>query len=582
MTIRFLKQWNGYSPDAIVTLAGAEETRLVNLGFASFDLDGDAEAEFFVKGKTNPLTGGVQLSLSGYDAVRQFSDKSITTIATADLYIDTIDSVGISLPNPYPALANAPVHPGTLFFENGWNGARYWMAYTPYPALNSDYENPTVASSNDGIVWNAKGRQPLVDKPTNGYNADTHLFMSSDNLTMYLAFRERDTVASKNRLKVMHTTDGINWTAPVTIREGNIGSQDYASPSIWWNGTGWTLISHNLDAAFPYVTQRSVSSSADVYGAWGAATTVTVPTFGATNGWWHSYHQRLSSGQVVALFQDNRASGQPGFVYWAESSDDGVTYAITGNVMSGAGPQGGVGVRGYRSSFVLRNGANGIEADVFLGDLQSLKIYRHIARPGANKIRKDFLARQSFYLSLGSSLPSDCIWADTFNRADSAVSVGTASSGGTYTVSSGTWGISSNQAYAVASGRLLAAGTSPNHEVSVRFTDLTLNIQQWLLARVVDGSNYWRCGTFSNANGLSVLVIQSVVSGTITVNKEVGTIMRGDVLTLRMFGVTCEVLVNGIVQHTEIMTTALAGTGFGIQSNAGATSRLDNLVCCLL
>lgn len=65
MTIRFLKQWNGYSPDAIVTLAGAEETRLVNLGFASFDLDGDAEAEFFVKGKTNPLTEGVEVSVAG-------------------------------------------------------------------------------------------------------------------------------------------------------------------------------------------------------------------------------------------------------------------------------------------------------------------------------------------------------------------------------------------------------------------------------------------------------------------------------------------------------------------------------------
>jgi len=65
MTIRFLKQWNGNSPDAIVTLAGAEETRLVNLGFASFDLDGDADAETLVKAKTNPLTGVVGISVGG-------------------------------------------------------------------------------------------------------------------------------------------------------------------------------------------------------------------------------------------------------------------------------------------------------------------------------------------------------------------------------------------------------------------------------------------------------------------------------------------------------------------------------------
>lgn len=531
---------------------------------------------------TDPLTGGAMFSAGGQDAVRQFLDVSVASIATSDLYIDTIDPIGLVLPNPYASQANAPAHPGCQFFEHGWNGARYWMAYTPYPAVNSAYENPTVASSNDGVTWFAKGRQPLVDKPTNGYNADTHLFMSPDNLTMYLAFRERDATAALNKLKVMRTTDGATWSTPVEIMSGSTASQDFASPSIWWNGTGWTLIAHNLDAGFPYVTQRYVSSTDDVYGAWGAASTVTIPAFGATNGWWHSFHRRLSSGQVVALFQDNRSAGQPGFVYWAESSDDGATYAITGNVMAGAGPQGGTGVRGYRSAYALRQAPTGLEVDVFFGDFTSLKVYRHIARPGANKIRKDFLARQSFYLSLGAALPSDCIWADTFTRADSAVAIGTASSGGTYTVSSGTWGIASNKAYAAASGRLLAAGTSPNHEVSVKFADLTLNIQQWLLARVVDGNNYWRCGTFSNAAGLSTLVLQSVVGGAITVNREMGVIMRGDVLTLRMSGVICEVLVNGLLQHTNVMTSTLSGTGFGVQSNVGATSRFDDLVCCLI
>lgn len=43
MTVRFLMQWNGYSPDAIRTFSDPEETRLVSLGFASFDLDGAAE-----------------------------------------------------------------------------------------------------------------------------------------------------------------------------------------------------------------------------------------------------------------------------------------------------------------------------------------------------------------------------------------------------------------------------------------------------------------------------------------------------------------------------------------------------------
>src|SRR5690348_14420171 len=32
----------------------------------------------------------------------------------------------------YAGSPNAIVHPSLLFFDEGWNGWRYWMAYTPY------------------------------------------------------------------------------------------------------------------------------------------------------------------------------------------------------------------------------------------------------------------------------------------------------------------------------------------------------------------------------------------------------------------------------------------------------------------
>ncbi len=43
MTIRMLKAWNGLPEQMITTLSGAEESRLVGLGLATFDLDGPAE-----------------------------------------------------------------------------------------------------------------------------------------------------------------------------------------------------------------------------------------------------------------------------------------------------------------------------------------------------------------------------------------------------------------------------------------------------------------------------------------------------------------------------------------------------------
>ncbi len=43
MTIRMLKAWNGLPEQMITTLSGAEESRLVGLGLATYDLDGPAE-----------------------------------------------------------------------------------------------------------------------------------------------------------------------------------------------------------------------------------------------------------------------------------------------------------------------------------------------------------------------------------------------------------------------------------------------------------------------------------------------------------------------------------------------------------
>lgn len=60
MTIRFIQQWNGYSPDQIVSgLGGTEEARMVSLGFATTDLDGpDGSGGEFVR--FNQTTGQLE------------------------------------------------------------------------------------------------------------------------------------------------------------------------------------------------------------------------------------------------------------------------------------------------------------------------------------------------------------------------------------------------------------------------------------------------------------------------------------------------------------------------------------------
>ncbi len=52
MTIRFLRQWNGYDDQEIVTLSGVEESRLIGLGIA-VDATSVANKQF-----SNPVYNG--------------------------------------------------------------------------------------------------------------------------------------------------------------------------------------------------------------------------------------------------------------------------------------------------------------------------------------------------------------------------------------------------------------------------------------------------------------------------------------------------------------------------------------------
>lgn len=76
--------------------------------------------------------GLLHLDISGYSA----------TNASSPLNIES-----------YVADNNEVVHPDVLYFENGWNGYEYWMVFTPFPNSNAQYENPSIAVSHDGLIW---------------------------------------------------------------------------------------------------------------------------------------------------------------------------------------------------------------------------------------------------------------------------------------------------------------------------------------------------------------------------------------------------------------------------------------------
>lgn len=121
----------------------------------------------------------------------------------------------------YEGGQNQPTHPKVLFFQNGWNGYKYWMVYTPYPNNDSFEENPCITYSNDGINWSEEGiSNPILSIPEEhrgSWYSDTHLVYVPDKdvLELWVRYCSRGTDGLENGWEGVYrltSYDGINWS----------------------------------------------------------------------------------------------------------------------------------------------------------------------------------------------------------------------------------------------------------------------------------------------------------------------------------------------------------------------------------
>ena len=131
-------------------------------------------------------------------------------------------------------------HPKVVCFKEGFNGYKYWMAYTPYPKHNSKFENPCILASNDLEQWEVPKEllEPCLDdlsynKDKRIYNSDTHLLFNSDTKKLECWWRF---VNDKDKEVVIYrrtSVDGIHWDAKEVVRKiNNRKLLDYLSLSI--------------------------------------------------------------------------------------------------------------------------------------------------------------------------------------------------------------------------------------------------------------------------------------------------------------------------------------------------------------
>jgi len=126
---------------------------------------------------------------------------------------------------------NSPFHPSVIFFKNGWNGWKYWMAETPFSPKCKPYidrnECPSIHVSNDGKNWQVPTglTNPIINLTDEqernlDYYSDPHLVMVGNRLECWYRLTERHgDVNNRNNvsLRRVYSIDGINWSKEEVI-----------------------------------------------------------------------------------------------------------------------------------------------------------------------------------------------------------------------------------------------------------------------------------------------------------------------------------------------------------------------------
>jgi len=102
------------------------------------------------------------------------------------------------------------LHPDVHYFENGLNGYKYWMLYTPYPPDN--VEHPCIKHSNDGLLWDDDGiNNPVVSVGTK-YDSDPDMVYIEEYNKWFMVYCiYPDTEGAIHYIGFAWSDDCITW-----------------------------------------------------------------------------------------------------------------------------------------------------------------------------------------------------------------------------------------------------------------------------------------------------------------------------------------------------------------------------------
>lgn len=295
-------------------------------------------------------------------AIEPLNFELIPDLSGNDLNIPTYDA------NPNCT------HPSVVYFSSGWNGYKYWMGFTPYPA--EARENPSIVQSNDGVTWTVPSglTNPITPSPGGGsaapYLSDIDLVYNPDDNKLYAFYRWSD-ATSEDRFYYKTSSDGSTWSSELLVASGL--SFFSAAPSFvhkdgyWW--LWYTTNNGTASNATPYPMRFRKAKTISGLATAPEVTCTIINDDGTRHNWHDEIRWDATLNQFVGFFCYTSlayptAPNNDGVVYWG-TSNDGVTWYLSPpypNMMAGES-----NVASYRSTFVRSDYAsqNGAEFELF-------------------------------------------------------------------------------------------------------------------------------------------------------------------------------------------------------------------------
>jgi hypothetical protein len=247
--------------------------------------------------------------------------------------------VRLTVPTHVAPDGGQTTHPSVVHVPGGWGGYEYWMAHTPYPGGDNQYEDPNICASPDGINWIVPPGlvNPIDDQPgsaTGPFNSDVDLRMGPDN-TLYLFWRWYDLTGaspgSEERLYYSTSLNGIDWAPKQLVYSSDHTVIRLLSPCFIYEGGTWGMWAVDVLPS-PHRVVR-LQGGATPTDTWGAPVEVDMGVIPDGKEAWHLGMIRVADG-YIALLNDTDFNNRP---YGGEDlfcvSADGLTFINSGKTV---------------------------------------------------------------------------------------------------------------------------------------------------------------------------------------------------------------------------------------------------------